>query len=328
MGTTCTCLVLVPQGALVGHVGDSRAYRLRDNTFEQLTFDHSLVWETATASHLSEENLSSVIPKNIITRSLGPHESVNVDLEGPFDLREGDVFLVCTDGLSGQLSDEEIGTIIGALSPADAVQTLVDIANLRGGPDNISVIVAKVESPPESSGTRPAESVRSTDESKSTPLGPGAWLAMIACVAVVAVSGWNRWVVGILLGIAGFGTAVIISLARHFQSSSTAAVTDLAGPYGNGPYRTFDCTPSRSVVDALAEFAGQLRNLSQQDEFAVELDWAPIEVHQKLALEAVETDDYRAAVAEFGHVIRVTMKQLRERRATVTTQSGIRLDLE
>ena len=84
MGTTCSCLVLLPQGALVAHVGDSRVYRLRGDVLEQLTFDHSLVWEMAAAGQMTEEDVPAYIPKNVITRSLGPHATVHVDLEGPY----------------------------------------------------------------------------------------------------------------------------------------------------------------------------------------------------------------------------------------------------
>ena len=84
MGTTCSCLVLLPQGALVAHIGDSRVYRLRGDLLEQLTFDHSLVWEMAAAGQMSEADVPAYIPKNVITRSLGPHPTVHVDIEGPF----------------------------------------------------------------------------------------------------------------------------------------------------------------------------------------------------------------------------------------------------
>ena len=110
MGTTASTLVLLPQGAVVAHVGDSRVYRLRGQRFEQLTFDHSLVWEMSAAGNMPEDEVPDYVPKNIITRSLGPNAEVEVDLEGPFPLEMGDTFLLCSDGLSGQVRDEEIGT--------------------------------------------------------------------------------------------------------------------------------------------------------------------------------------------------------------------------
>src|SRR5262249_32641726 len=103
MGTTGTALLIHPEGAWIGHVGDSRVYRIRGDTIEQLTFDHSLVWELARRQRVSPEELQG-IPTNVIIRSLGPEQTVQVDVEGPHGIEEGDTFLICSDGLSGQVS--------------------------------------------------------------------------------------------------------------------------------------------------------------------------------------------------------------------------------
>ena len=150
MGTTISVLVLLPQGAIVAHVGDSRVYRFRHGRLEQLTFDHSLVWEMMATGQLPVGDVANFIPKNIITRSLGPHPEVKVDLEGPFPLEQGDTFLLCSDGLSGQVKDEQIAAILGSMSPAEAARALVDLANLHGGPDNVTVVVVRVAEPPAS----------------------------------------------------------------------------------------------------------------------------------------------------------------------------------
>jgi protein phosphatase len=144
MGTTGTALVLRPEGAWVAHVGDSRAYRVRGGKIEQLTFDHSLVWELARRQGVKPEELQG-IPSNVIVRSLGPEPLVQVDIEGPHPIRPGDVYVVCSDGLSGPVSDREIGAAVSALPPKEACRFLIDLANLQGGPDNITVIVAKVQ---------------------------------------------------------------------------------------------------------------------------------------------------------------------------------------
>ena len=177
MGTTCSCLVLLPNTALVAHVGDSRVYRARGATLEQLTFDHSLVWEMAAASHVSDHEVPDCIPKNVITRSLGPHPSVNVDLEGPTPVVDGDVFLLCSDGLCGVVGDTIIGAMMSVMPPEEAAETLVDLANLLGGPDNISVIVVRVEQ---------ADELAPRDE---LPVAKGngkvhalAWVSMAACL--------------------------------------------------------------------------------------------------------------------------------------------------
>ena len=105
-------------------------------------------------------------PRNVITRSLGPSPDVAVDIEGPFAVLPGDVYVLCSDGLTGHVQDHEIGAIAGGLPPDDAAKMLVNLANLRGGSDNTTVVVARVGEPrrggstPRSSPTRPDRSTR------------------------------------------------------------------------------------------------------------------------------------------------------------------------
>src|SRR5262245_1630446 len=143
MGTTSSALLLRPDGAWIGHVGDSRVYRVRHATIEQLSFDHSLAWELARRQGVNPARLEG-IPTNVIVRSLGPEPVVDVDVEGPHPIHQGDVFVLCSDGLSNPLADEEIGAVVGVLAPAEACRFLVDLANWRGGPDNITVLVVRV----------------------------------------------------------------------------------------------------------------------------------------------------------------------------------------
>src|SRR5262249_34139994 len=130
MGTTGTALLLRPEGVWIGHVGDSRAYRIRAGQIEQLSFDHSLHWELARRQHINPDKLQG-IPSNVIVRSLGPEPLVQVDVEGPHLVCGGDIYVLCSDGLSGPLSDHEIGAIATVLPPAEACRFLVDLANLR-----------------------------------------------------------------------------------------------------------------------------------------------------------------------------------------------------
>ena len=212
MGTTCSCLVLLPQGALVAHIGDSRVYRLRGDLLEQLTFDHSLVWEMAAAGQMTEADVPAYIPKNVITRSLGPHPTVHIDLEGPFSAQSGDMFLICSDGLSGPVTDEEIGAILHCLGPQEAAETLVDLANLRGGPDNISVDrrpgrMAPCRKPPalESAGECAASPHAGRRRRCGSP--PAHVLAMLAyCLA-------NQYWAGAIGSAVGFIAAVVAGLA-------------------------------------------------------------------------------------------------------------------
>lgn len=147
LGTTATTLWLRPEGAWVAHVGDSRVYRLRGDSLDQLTFDHSAVWELARQKGVRPEQLHNV-HKNIILRSLGPEPIVEADVEGPYPLLPGDTFLLCSDGLSGQVTDYEIGAVLGALPAAEAADFLIELANLRGGPDNITAMIVRVGGEP------------------------------------------------------------------------------------------------------------------------------------------------------------------------------------
>ncbi len=144
MGTTCSTLLLLPEGALIAHVGDSRVYRVRDETIDQLSFDHSLAWELVRRNHLSPEEAMKAVPRNVITRSLGPDPNVEVDIEGPLPVEPGDVFLLCSDGLSGHVDDHELGMFAANFHPRDAARYLIGLANLRGGQDNITVVLARI----------------------------------------------------------------------------------------------------------------------------------------------------------------------------------------
>lgn len=143
LGTTSTALILRPEGAWIGHVGDSRAYRIRGGKAEQLTFDHSWVWEIARRQGVDPDELGD-FKKNVIIRSLGPDPEVEVDIEGPYPVQPGDTFLLCSDGLTGVVSPQEIGAVVVAMVPDEAARFLVHLANLRGGPDNITVMIVQV----------------------------------------------------------------------------------------------------------------------------------------------------------------------------------------
>src|SRR5207253_6039759 len=141
MGTTCIALLLRDEMAILGHVGDSRAYAVRENEVTQLTEDHSLVNEQVRAGLLTIDEARHSRLKNIITRSVGFEEDVLVDLLG-FETRPGDRYLLCSDGLSNLVDNDEIGAqLLRHDDPDRACRALIDLANERGGDDNITVIV-------------------------------------------------------------------------------------------------------------------------------------------------------------------------------------------
>ena len=147
MGTTVVSMLFSPQARriYVGHVGDSRCYRVRGETIEQLTQDHSLLNDYLRAMPDLTEEQKEELPRNVITRALGMTESVQVDVcqDEP---RHGDVYVLCSDGLTGMISDREIRDIVNSSpDPGEAAEKLIALANAHGGEDNVTAIVARVQ---------------------------------------------------------------------------------------------------------------------------------------------------------------------------------------
>ena len=147
MGTTVTAAIVDPEAeeVAIGHVGDSRAYRLRGAKLEQLTRDHSLVEEMRRKGQLTDAQAEDHPQRSIITRALGPEPEVEVDLQ-TVSAKPGDVFLICSDGLTTMLDDEHVARLLMRATTMDAaVRALVDEANRAGGRDNITVVAFKLE---------------------------------------------------------------------------------------------------------------------------------------------------------------------------------------
>jgi protein phosphatase len=147
MGTTTTAAIVDvdAEEVAIGHVGDSRAYRLRDGKLERLTRDHSLVEEMRRKGQLTEAQAEDHPQRSIITRALGPEPEVEVDLQ-TVPAQAGDVFLICSDGLTTMLDDEHIARMLARASTMEsAVRALVDEANRAGGRDNITVVAFRLD---------------------------------------------------------------------------------------------------------------------------------------------------------------------------------------
>ncbi|MEM7483022.1 MAG: Stp1/IreP family PP2C-type Ser/Thr phosphatase [Acidobacteriota bacterium] len=145
MGTTVVGLLLEDGFAAIAHVGDSRAYRLRDGNLELLTDDHTWVNEQVVAGFLSADQARVHPLKNVVTRALGGEREVAVDIK-EVEVESGDLFILCSDGLTTMLSDEEI--LAGAQSSTsldEICHNLVDAANSRGGHDNVTVVALGIE---------------------------------------------------------------------------------------------------------------------------------------------------------------------------------------
>jgi protein phosphatase len=169
MGSTLTALRLVPGGAAVIHVGDSRAYLFRQGQLLQLTLDHSLVAEQVRAGQMTQDEAGRSPFRHIISRAIGTHSEVAAD-EHPVAVEPGDTILLCTDGLHGVVGDEAIARILSARADvAHTATNLVGAALEGGGPDNIAVVLVHIEDDPLGRSRGPARRGRGRRQPRARP---------------------------------------------------------------------------------------------------------------------------------------------------------------
>jgi len=307
MGTTTSTLAILPQGALVGHVGDSRVYRLRDGVLEQLSFDHSVVWEMQAAARVTGAELPNNIPKNYITRSLGHDGRVNVDLEGPFPLQAGDTFLLCSDGLSGQVEDDEIGAVLGCLAPAEAARVLVDLANLRGGPDNITVIVTKVGDLAAVQAADPP----STSSGGLSRVSLGAWVGLgVGLLLGVLLAAAGKWIVAAV----GFVAALICAVLALAQATTGGRrMTWGRAPYGKGPHTSRVCRIGDPILERFAGLIAKLRESTTQQNWSIDL--AGLDKRVAEAGRLRQMGNVAEACREYCRSLSFLMSEIRKQRA-------------
>jgi len=143
MGTTLSSMLISGTGAFIAHVGDSRIYLIREGQIHQLTVDHSLINEQLKRGTISKDEARKAKYKNVITRALGIQQSVRVDTLH-MDILPGDQFILCSDGLHGYLRSGDVEKILNENEPANVPASFIDVANERGGKDNISVVFLQV----------------------------------------------------------------------------------------------------------------------------------------------------------------------------------------
>ncbi|MDP3766952.1 MAG: protein phosphatase 2C domain-containing protein, partial [Dehalococcoidia bacterium] len=189
MGSTLVAAAIHGDHLWVANVGDSRCYRIREGTATQLTEDHSWAAEQVRAGLATEQEATIQVSRHVITRSLGAGPDVEVDVIDAGELLPGDAVLLCSDGLSGVVQDAEIAQAVASLPLKESVQHLVELANRRGGPDNISVVVARASMEAEAEPEAPVPA----------PPGMGRISLASAALAVSAVLG--ALAVGLLVGL-------------------------------------------------------------------------------------------------------------------------------
>lgn len=292
MGTTCSSLVLSEEGAIVGHVGDSRVYRVRNDRTEQLTFDHSLQWELAKKTGRSLEEIEQEEPKNVITRCLGPETTIPIDIEGPHRIDPGDVYVLCSDGLTNYLDDREIGLIAKQLPAEEATELLINLACIRGGADNITAIVVQVAG----EGASAAQAREQQKEQKilnEQRMQLARWIGL-GCLVLGIIGGLIvtilvNEILGATLAIPTLIASIFLYLsirktAKRMRKGLIAVDDDDDGKI----YRTADSRFSITFLDMLTKVGQRIYTVSQKEEWDIEQseELKKNIVHAKKELEA------------------------------------------
>ncbi|HEX4492859.1 MAG TPA: Stp1/IreP family PP2C-type Ser/Thr phosphatase [Acidimicrobiia bacterium] len=216
MGTTLTAIEILGESTfLIGHVGDSRAYRVRDGVLEQLTEDHSLVEELVREGRLTPAEAKVHPQRSIITRTIGVDPDVDVDLY-TLDARTGDRIIICSDGLTTMLGDDEVSHVAQLdADPRLAADHLVDAANEAGGEDNITVVVIDVlDAPPAGAPDPEALAARSRARTPTPRTAPDVFISEPRRPKWRSVGGALMFVLPVLL-IVGGGIGAVDWYAHH-----------------------------------------------------------------------------------------------------------------
>jgi protein phosphatase len=185
MGTTCTSMVIKNNAAAIGQVGDSKVYRIEKNKIEQLTMEHTQLNEMLKEKILTEEEAKNYPSKSALSRALGMEEKVKADIIDDIPLKHGQIFVLCTDGLS-KVNKEEILNIVTQNSPEDSCVKLINLANERGGKDNVTVQILKINAEQISPKGSSLEKDKITVERKKK----SKWLFIIPVLVILAAIGF------------------------------------------------------------------------------------------------------------------------------------------
>lgn len=205
MGSTCTALVLHDSVAHIGHVGDTRAYLIRGRVIEQVTQDHSKVAQLLQDGLLTPEEAANHPDRNVILRSLGPKPEVEVAIYPPFQIRQGDIFVMCSDGLSGHLSEPELLNVALNHEPEAAAARYIEMANARGGSDNITVHVVQIGARDNSikrSGRRAPPTRINVRAMEDEPPNKSGW-PLVLLITSILICGIG---IGFVIALIGYGS--------------------------------------------------------------------------------------------------------------------------
>jgi serine/threonine protein phosphatase PrpC len=288
MGTTCVAAVLRGNVAYIANVGDSRAYLVRKSQIRQVSQDHSWVAEQVRAGLLTEEQARTHAQRNVITRSLGTQPEVEIDFFQE-TLEDGDSLILCSDGLSGLVNDEELQRTVEQFVPQESVYHLIERANENGGPDNITAIVAHIQEvgvePPGVRQPVPAGGLELSNEDTArlfAPLGAGTSMAARGSDSPLPSSPFSYTISGPLAS-PDSDTApqpVLRAKKRHgrlFAPTVALAILFLLVAVGSGFYYFIHVNQAQTINQTLSD-ASQLISRA-----STELNQNPAQALQDLA---------------------------------------------
>jgi protein phosphatase len=311
MGTTCSVLVLSPAGAILGHVGDSRVYRVRDGHIHQLTFDHSLQWELLRKGEMKPEDIFLHEPRHVITRSLGPEPVVKVDIEGPYPVLSGDRYVICSDGLTGHVEDSEIGMIVAELPPTEASRLLVNLANLRGGSDNTTVVVVEV-------GNVPAIANRENSPEDAVEEGltrlelTGFWGAAIMFMVGTVYLLYRRWVPGAAWATLGVLWAIALVVWIRRRQPRRKERPEFAETTLWRPYRAAPASFNRKLLNQLVAIESELHRTAIDEGWA--LDEEKLDAILQAAKDSLSRQEHSVVLREIARALDVLMDAVQKHR--------------
>jgi protein phosphatase len=270
------------------------------------------VWEIRASGQFEENSeFAHAVPKNIITRSLGPNATVQTDFEGPFPLELGDTFLLCSDGLTGLVDDDEIGSILATLPPATAAQALTDLANLRGGHDNITVVVVRIAGPEMTTrvaGGQPLTIHRAQRKQRPTP---ALWVAASVCfLAALALAVLERLHAGLFVLAVGL-ISVLAAILQRWMTTPRGIALGESRRFGKGPYVTVDCPVNAEIIEKLEPLVDQLRTATEDEHLRVDL--RSFDQQCQSAREAAAEGRFDVALKQYIQGISYMMRELRKK---------------
>lgn len=299
LGTTGTALFIRPEGVWIGHVGDSRAYRIREGRIQQLTFDHSWVWEVAKRQGIDPDELGD-FKRNVIIRSLGPDEEVEVDIEGPHQIVPGDSYLLCSDGLSNEVTADELGAIVTSFPPEEACQYLVNLANIRGGKDNVTCLIVRIPGEPSQPaqhriGLLPRLARWPAAINKRLPW-PFLALSLGAALAVLSVWLKSEAIPGYTVAFAVAAAAILtglIGLYFFLRKRDDLSDHDPEATIELRIYRDYTFEINQQLADRFAQLDEQLRASIGEQDFGV--DWKAHDQLLEAGRAAAQANDWPKA---------------------------------